>query len=246
MKRPALGGGELPGHGVRRRSPDLAEDQYLPPRSIVGHQKMAVGRATNRGGLGAGVKGDLLWQAFALKYYPATKPSRPVSAISPLVLSPPPVQAVQVAKDLSRGTLLRKAGLERLTLRLMTPHVWIRREFEIGSEPLVMPQLIAHHALGAEVYINGILAAKLTGYTIEYQEYEIRPEARESLKPGRNLLAVHAFHDGNQQLIDVGVVDPVPPHTIKSSASAIDVSHFDPEDRRNRDRLTVHMVEDPM
>ena len=61
-----------------------------------------------------------------------------------------------------------------------------------------------------------------------------------------NLLAVHACHDGNQQLIDVGVVDPVPPHTIKSSASAIDVSHFDPEDRRNRDRLTVHMVEDPM
>ena len=78
-----------------------------------------------------------------------------------------------------------------------------------------MPQLIAHHALGAEVYINGILAAKLTGYTIEYQEYEIRPEARESLKPGRNLLAVHAFHDGNQQLIDVGVVDPVPAETAK-------------------------------
>ena len=96
-----------------------------------------------------------------------------------------------------------------------TPHVWIRREFEIGSEPLVMPQLIAHHALGAEVYINGILAAKLTGYTIEYQEYEIRPEARASLKPGRNLLAVHVFHDGNQQLIDVGVVDPVPAETTK-------------------------------
>jgi len=94
-----------------------------------------------------------------------------------------------------------------------TPNVCIRREFEIGKEPLVMPQLIAHHALGAEVYINGILAAKLTGYTIEYQEYEIRPEARASLRPGKNLLAVHAFHDGNQQLIDVGVVDPMPPET---------------------------------
>jgi hypothetical protein len=90
-----------------------------------------------------------------------------------------------------------------------------RREFEIGKEPLVMPQLIAHHALGAEVYINGILAAKLTGYTIEYQQYEIRPEARVSLRPGKNLLAVHAFHDGKQQLIDVGVVDPLPPETTK-------------------------------
>jgi len=94
-----------------------------------------------------------------------------------------------------------------------TPNVCIRREFEIGKEPLVMPQLIAHHALGAEVYINGILAAKLTGYTIEYQEYEIRPEARASLRPGKNLLAVHAFHDGKRQLIDVGVVDPMPPET---------------------------------
>ena len=92
-----------------------------------------------------------------------------------------------------------------------TPDVWLRREFQLGNEPLVLPQLIAHHALGAEVYLNGIPAAKLTGYTIEYQEYEVRPEARASLKPGKNLLAVHAFHDGHQQLIDVGVVDPLPP-----------------------------------
>ena len=91
-----------------------------------------------------------------------------------------------------------------------TRDVWMRREFEIGNEKLILPQLIAHHALGAVVYINGILAAKLTGYTIEYQEYEIRAAARESIKPGKNLLAVHAFHDGNQQLIDVGVVDPLP------------------------------------
>jgi len=91
-----------------------------------------------------------------------------------------------------------------------TPNVWMRREFEISDEPLVLPQLMAHHALDAEVYINGILAAKLSGYTIEYQEYEIRPEARASLRPGKNLLAVHAFHSGQQQLIDVGVVDPLP------------------------------------
>jgi hypothetical protein len=92
-----------------------------------------------------------------------------------------------------------------------TPNVWMRREFDVGPEKLRLPQLIGHHATGAEVYLNGILAAKLTGYTLEYQEYEIRPEARASLKPGKNLLAVHAFHEGKQQLIDVGVVDPLPP-----------------------------------
>ena len=92
-----------------------------------------------------------------------------------------------------------------------TPDVWMRREFEIGQEKLVLPQLMGHHATGAEVYINGILAAKWTGYTLEYQQYEIRAEARASLKPGKNLLAVHASHEGHQQLIDAGVVDPLPP-----------------------------------
>ena len=89
-----------------------------------------------------------------------------------------------------------------------TPHIWMRREFDLGGQKLLWPQLLANHALGAEIYINGILAAKLTGYTLEYQQYEVRPEARASLRPGKNLLAVHAFHNGHQQLIDVGVVDP--------------------------------------
>jgi beta-galactosidase/beta-glucuronidase len=95
--------------------------------------------------------------------------------------------------------------------RWTTPDVWMRREFEIGGEKLALPQLMGHHATGAEIYINGILAAKWTGYTLEYQEYEIRAEARASLRPGKNLIAVHASHEGKQQLIDVGVVDPLPP-----------------------------------
>jgi hypothetical protein len=90
-----------------------------------------------------------------------------------------------------------------------TRDVWIRREFEIGNEKLVRPQLLAHHAEGAEVYLNGLLAAKLTGYTLEYQEYEIQPEARASLKPGKNILAAHGCHKGNGQLLDVSVVEPV-------------------------------------
>ena len=88
--------------------------------------------------------------------------------------------------------------------------VWIRREFEIGDEKRVRPQLLAHHAEGAEVYINGVLAAELSGYTLEYQEYEIRPEALATLKPGRNLIAAHGTHKGNGQLLDVGVVAPLP------------------------------------
>ena len=92
-----------------------------------------------------------------------------------------------------------------------TPHVWIRREFEIGGDRLNAPQLLAHHALGAEIYINGVLANTMTGYTIEYQEYELSSAARATLKPGKNVLAAHGSHNGNQQLLDVGVVDLLPP-----------------------------------
>ena len=70
------------------------------------------------------------------------------------------------------------------------------------------PQLLAHHDREVEIYLNGVFAAKLTGYTLEYQEFEIRPEARATLKPGKNVLAVHCHREGKGGYIDVGVVDP--------------------------------------
>ena len=87
--------------------------------------------------------------------------------------------------------------------------IWMRREFTLDGEMPKMPELLAQHDRFAEVYINGVLASKMSGYTIEYQEFEIRPEARKALKPGRNVLAVHCRREGEGgQYIDVGVVDP--------------------------------------
>ena len=58
------------------------------------------------------------------------------------------------------------------------------------------------------MYLNGVLASKTTGYTIEYPRYEIRPEARATLKPGRNVLAVHCRRVDKGRYIDVGLMDP--------------------------------------
>jgi hypothetical protein len=86
--------------------------------------------------------------------------------------------------------------------------IWLRREFTLDAEKLSAPELSAHHDRFVEVYINGVLASKMTGYTIEYQRYEIRPDARATLKPGKNILAVHCRRIDSGRYIDVGVVDP--------------------------------------
>lgn len=50
----------------------------------------------------------------------------------------------------------------------------------------------------------------LTRCTLEYQEYETGAKAGSWYKPGRNLLAAHAFQNGKQQLSNLANVDPLP------------------------------------
>jgi hypothetical protein len=58
-----------------------------------------------------------------------------------------------------------------------------------------------------EVYLNGVLATKLTGYTTGYGEAPISEEARKTLRPGANILAVSCKQTGSGQYIDVGLVE---------------------------------------
>jgi hypothetical protein len=85
--------------------------------------------------------------------------------------------------------------------------IWLRREFTLGDEKLKDPQLLMHHDEDAQVYINGVIAAKTTGYTSEYDQFEISAEGRKALKPGRNVIAVHCHQTQGGQYIDVGVID---------------------------------------
>jgi hypothetical protein len=64
-----------------------------------------------------------------------------------------------------------------------------------------------HHDEDAEVYLNGTLIAKLSGYTTSYIQVPLNAEARAALKPGLNHLAVHCHQSRGGQYIDVGFVD---------------------------------------
>jgi len=86
--------------------------------------------------------------------------------------------------------------------------IWARRTFELKAVP-DSPQLLIHHDEDAEVYLNGVLAAKATGYTMDYVTLPIRPAAVKALKAGKNTLAVHCKQTRGGQYIDVGLAEVV-------------------------------------
>jgi hypothetical protein len=88
-----------------------------------------------------------------------------------------------------------------------TDNIWLRREFTLPEGKYSDLHLSLHHDEDVEVYLNGVLAVKLAGYTTDYEEQPIQAAAREALKPGKNVIAVHCKQTTGGQYIDVGIVD---------------------------------------
>jgi hypothetical protein len=86
-----------------------------------------------------------------------------------------------------------------------TADIWIRREVMLADAPKGELSLSLHHDEDAEVYINGVLAAKVSGFTTDYEDVPITPEGRAALKAGKNVLAVHCHQTTGGQYIDVGI-----------------------------------------
>ena len=88
--------------------------------------------------------------------------------------------------------------------------IWIRRSFELKELPKGEVMLRLHHDEDAEVYVNGVLAAKVAGYISDYTEVPLTEAGRKALKAGANVIAVHCHQTGGGQYIDAGLVEVVP------------------------------------
>jgi hypothetical protein len=91
-----------------------------------------------------------------------------------------------------------------------TDDIWIRTEFTLGADDGSTIKLRVFHDEDAEIYLNGVLAAKLPKFITEYEEFDILPEATAKLRPGNNTIAVHCHQTSGGQGIDVGILAPQP------------------------------------
>jgi hypothetical protein len=88
-----------------------------------------------------------------------------------------------------------------------TGDIWLRRRFTLGDVDRENVFLRLHHDEDADIYLNGALAAKVTGYTTDYQLIPVSPRARAALRAGENILAIHCHQTGGGQYIDAGLVE---------------------------------------
>ena len=66
-----------------------------------------------------------------------------------------------------------------------------------------------HHDEDAEVYLNGVLAVKVSGWIAAYDRFALSHEAGAELKLGKNVIAIHCHQTTGGQYIDFGLVQEV-------------------------------------
>jgi len=88
-----------------------------------------------------------------------------------------------------------------------SPEIWLRREIELDPNSISAPHLWIHHDEDAQVFLNGVLALDLRGYTTSYVLEPLLAEARAALRAGANVLAIHCKQTGGGQYIDAGLAD---------------------------------------
>ena len=76
---------------------------------------------------------------------------------------------------------------------------------------MLAPQWRIHHDEDAEIYLNGELAGKFSGYTGGYVRVPLDTLAIARLRTGTNTLAVHVHQTTGGQYVDVGLEDRIRP-----------------------------------
>ncbi|MCC6356523.1 MAG: DUF4965 domain-containing protein [Verrucomicrobiae bacterium] len=86
-----------------------------------------------------------------------------------------------------------------------TQEIWLRREFDLQPADYANLHLWLHHDEDAEVFINGVPATHVAGYATSYELFPISPAAAATLRPGKNIIAIHCRQKTGGQYIDAGL-----------------------------------------
>ncbi len=88
-----------------------------------------------------------------------------------------------------------------------TRNIWLRRQMEIPADKLHDLQLWLHHDDDTEVYVNGSLVFKTSGWATSYDAVPLSDSARKAFKAGNNLIAIHCRQHGGGQYVDLGLIE---------------------------------------
>lgn len=101
--------------------------------------------------------------------------------------------------------------------------IWVRRSFQLKNTDFDHLLLNLHHDDNVEVYLNGVLAYKATGWNNAPELLEINEEAKAALKKGNNVLAIHCENTAGGAYLDAGLVDKSNPAVSIASANQTSV-----------------------
>jgi hypothetical protein len=95
----------------------------------------------------------------------------------------------------------------RVRTRWDTTDLWLRRTFTLHDAGGDRLWLRVHHDDGAEVWVNGTLAAVLPGYSTTYVLVPLEAAGRAALREGENVFAIHVRQTRGGQYLDAGLVE---------------------------------------
>lgn len=96
--------------------------------------------------------------------------------------------------------------------------IWVRRTVAVaGPLPKGKLSLMLWHDDDVEVYLNGVLLLKRTSYNGRYEYFTVPETARQALKQGENLLAMHCTSPQGGEHLDAGLYEELPQQTLATA-----------------------------
>ena len=92
----------------------------------------------------------------------------------------------------------------RINTDWSTPDIWLRAKVDLAAAPMEIV-LRYFHDEDAEIYVNGKLLKRLSGYARDYQQATLTKDQRSLFHDGPNTIAVHCHQTGGGQGIDAGL-----------------------------------------